>query len=222
MDLTSINRKSDLLRKYSIVLGLFIGLSLLVIAALHYPGGSQHDKNSTGYDWKNNYISNLFSEKAVNGSDNKSRPWAVSGTLFYCASCALFFIDFSRKIPAKGASAIIRYCGVGSNGFAFLAVTPYHDAMVTIASTLALVSMFYITVFVFKSRLHLLKIVSTVCLLVFYGCNYLYYTRSYVEFLPLLQKLSLIITVTWILLLQYFTASADFESQRKVTIKATT
>jgi hypothetical protein len=191
---------------------LVISLSLLVIATLYYPGGSQHDKNSIGYDWKHNYISNLFTEKAVNGSDNASRPWAVSGTLFYCVSCALFFIDFSRKIPARGAAAVIRYCGVGSNAFAFLAVTPYHDAMVTIASTLALVSMFYVTVFVFRSRLHLLKIVSTVCLLVFYGCNYIYFTRNYLEILPVLQKLSLIVTIAWILLLQYSTSSADFQS----------
>jgi len=190
---------------------MLISLSLLVIATLHYPGGSQHDKNSIGYDWKHNYISNLFSDKAVNGSDNASRPWAVSGTFFYCASCALFFIDFSRKIPGKAAAAIIRYCGVGSNAFAFMAVTPYHDTMVTIASTLALVTMFYIAVFVFKTRLHLLKIVCTVCLLAFYSCNYIYYTRNYLAFLPVLQKLSLVITITWILLLQYFTSIADFQ-----------
>jgi hypothetical protein len=192
---------------------MLISLSLLLMATRYYPGGSQHDKNSVGFDWKHNYISNLFSQKAVNGLDNASRPWAVSGTFFYCASCALFFIYFSRKIPARGSAAVIRYCGVGSNAFAFLAVTPYHDTMVTSASTLALVSMFYITVFVFKSRLHLLKIVSTVCLLAFYGCNYIYYTRSYVELLPIMQKLSLIITTSWILWLQYFTSSADFLSR---------
>ncbi len=201
-----------MLRQYSILLGISISLLLLVIATLHYPGGSQHDPHSIGYDWKNNYLSNLFGEKAINGSDNASRPWAISGTFFYCASCALFFIEFSRKISSRGAAATIKYCGVGSNLFAFLAVTPYHDTMVTIASTLGLASMFYITVFVFKSRLHLLKLVSTVCLLVFYGCNYIYYTRSYVEFLPLLQKLSLVITITWILLLQYFTSAANFQS----------
>jgi hypothetical protein len=215
----NINRTWRLLRKYSVLLGIIVSLALLVIAALYYPGGSQHDKNSIGYDWKHNYISNLFSEKAVNGSDNAARPWAISGTFFYCFSCALFFIDFSKKAPSRSAAITIRYCGVGSNVFAFLAVTPYHDTMVTIASMLGLVSMFYITVFVFKSRLLLLKILSTVCLLVFYSCNYVYYTRSYVEFLPILQKVSLVITITWILFLQYFTTSADFQSQRKVAIK---
>jgi len=97
--------------------------------------------------------------------------------------------------------------------FAFLAVTPYHDKMITIASTLVLISMFYITVFVFKSRLHLFKILSAVLLLVSYGCNYIYYSRNYVEFLPISQKSALVITIVWVLSLQYFTAIADFQSK---------
>jgi hypothetical protein len=205
-----------MLRKYSIPLGIIISIFLLLVATLYYPGGSQYDKNSVGYDWKNNYLSNLFDEKTVNGSENASRLWAISGMLFLCVSFAFFFIEFPKRIPSKGAAKIIRYCGVGAMTFAFLAVTPYHDTMITIASTLALISMFYITVFVFKSRLHLLKILSIVCLFVSYSCNYIYYTRSYVEFLPLLQKIALVITIPWILSLQYFTTITDFPSKRNV------
>jgi hypothetical protein len=215
----NIKRTCHLLRKYSILIGIVISLFLLVVATLHYPGGSQYDQHSVGYDWKNNYLSNLFGDKAVNGADNAARPWAVAGTLFYCFSCSLFFIDFSKKISSKGAANIIRYCGVGSNVFAFLAVTPYHDTMVTVASTLGLISMFYIAVFVFRSRLHLLKALSVVCLLVFYSCNYMYYTRSYVEFLPIVQKLFLVITITWILSLQYLTTITDFRSGRNAARK---
>lgn len=192
-----------------------ISLSLLLVATLYYPGGSQYDSNSIGYDWKHNYLSNLFADKAVNGSYNASRPWAVSGMLFLCVSFALFFIDFPKKIPSQSAAKVIRYCGVGAMVFAFLAVTPYHDTMITIASTLALISMFYITVFVFTSKLHLLTILSVVCLLVSYTCNYLYYTRSYVELLPILQKLSLVISITWVLSLQYFTTIADFARKHR-------
>src|SRR6267154_5457683 len=82
---------------------------------------------------------------------------------------------------------------------AFLAVTPFHDKMITIASTLGLVSMFYITVFVFKSRLHLMKILSIACLLASYVCNYIYFTRRHVEVLPISQKIALAITIVWIL-----------------------
>ena len=197
--------------KYSILLGIIISLLLLLVSTLHYPGGSRFDKNSVGYDWKNNYLSNLFDVKAVNGSENAARLWAIAGMLFLCASFALFFIEFPKKISSKGAAKIIRYCGVSAMIFAFLAVTPYHDAVIRIASTLGLISMFYITVFVFKSRLLLLGILSVVCLLVSYSCNYIYFTRSYVEYLPIFQKIALAITIAWILSLQYLTTTTDFE-----------
>lgn len=206
-------------RKHSILFGLVISLSFLFVATLYYPGGSQYDKNSIGFDWKNNYLSNLFGAKAVNGSDSASRPWAIAGMLFLCASSALFFIEFSKKIPSKGSAKIIRYFGAGAMIFAFLAVTPYHDIMVTIAGTMALVSMFYITVFVLKSGLRLFKILSIICLLAYYSSNFVYYTRIYLEFLPILQKLTLFLTVTWIISLQYFTTNADFQPVKKVAIK---
>jgi len=200
-----------MLKKYSTLYGIIISLILLLIATLYYPGSSQYDKNSIGYDWGNNYLSNLFGPKAVNGTDNAAQLWAIAGMLFLCGSFALFFIDFSKKIPQKGASKMIKYCGVSAMLFAFLAVTPYHDKMITIASTLALISMFYITIFVFKSKLHLFKALCIVCLIVSYSCNYMYFTRSNVEFLPIMQKITLLITITWVLSLQYFAQKAGFQ-----------
>ena len=190
-----------MLKRYLILIGIVISISLLLVAALYYPGGSQHDKNSIGYDWKNNYLSNLFGPKAVNGAPNASRPWATAGMLLLCASFALFFFEFSNKIPSKLSAKIIRYFGVGAMLFAFLAVTPYHDFAITIASTLALISMFYITIFVFTSRLHLFKILSIVCLVASYSCNYVYFTRTHLELLPVLQKAALLLTITWMLCL---------------------
>jgi hypothetical protein len=202
-----------MLKKYAVLLGITISLALLLLATRYYPGGSQVDKNSIGYDWQNNYLSNLFSERAVNGSANASRPLAVCGMLFLCSSCALFFVELSKKLPSGGSAGIIRYCGAAAMLFAFLAVTPYHDAVITPASALALVSMFYVTVFVFKSKLHWLKVISSICLLVLYGCNYLYYTRSFLSFLPVLQKIALLLIIIWILSLQYLTVASDFAAK---------
>jgi hypothetical protein len=203
-----------MLRRYLILYGIIISLFLLLVAAFYYPGGSQLDKNSIGYDWKNNYLSNLFGAKAVNGAANTSRPWAIAGMLFLCASFAVFFIEFSKKIPSKTSANIIRYFGAGAMLFAFLAVTPFHDIMITIASTMALISMFYITIFVFKSGLHLFKVLSVVCLVVTYCCNYVYFTRTDLEILPVLQKAALLLTITWMLCLQYFTTPSDFEPRK--------
>lgn len=200
-----------MLKKYSIPIGIITSLFFLVVAAMHYPGGSQFDKNSIGYDWQKNYISNLFSPLAVNGADNAARPWAVGGMFLLSISFALFFIEFSKKIPVKSASGVIRYCGVGAMVGAFLAVTPFHDTMVTVAGTLALLSIFYVTVYVLKSKLHFFKILSIVCLLVFYSCNFMYYSSSYLKFLPIMQKTLLVLTITWMLGLEYFSKKEDFE-----------
>jgi hypothetical protein len=205
-----------MLRKYSILLGIVISLALLLVATRYYPGGSQHDKNSIGYDWRNNYLSNLFSETAVNGAANASRPWAIAGMLFLCASFALFFNEFPKKLSPASGPKVIRYCGVGAMLFAFLAVTPYHDEVLIPASTLALLSMFYITVSVFKSKLHALKFLSVILLLSLYAANYVYYTRTHVELLPVLQKIALLLTILWILSLQYLSAPSDFPEKRKV------
>ncbi len=208
-----------MIKKHAIIIAITISVLLLVIATLYYPGGSQADKNSIGYVWKNNYLSNLFGAKAINGAPNPSRFWAAPGMLFLCIGFALFFLEFSKKIPAKGAAAIVKYCGSGAMLFAFLAVTPLHDIMVTIAVTLALLSIFYITVFVFKSKLTAFKILCVICLAIFYICTYIYYTSTYLVYLPVLQKTALLISITWVLSLHYFTTHADFKTGKDVGAK---
>jgi len=130
--------------------------------------------------------------------------------LFYSISFALFFVDFSNKIPKKGPAKIVRYCGISAMVVTFSAVTPLHDIAIIIGSTLALISMFYITVFVFKSRLHFFKVLSVICLVAFYCAEYVYGSRNYLEVLPILQKTVLVLTVAWVLCLQYSTTADDF------------
>ena len=113
-----------MLRKYCMPLGISAAIVLLFVAPLFYPGVSQYDPHAIGYDWQNNYLSNLFGKKAVNGADNASRPWAVSGMLFLCVSFAAFFVEFSRKIALNGPAGIRKFFGVGAMVLAFLAVTP--------------------------------------------------------------------------------------------------
>src|SRR3954468_607216 len=200
-----------MLKKYSILFGIIISISLLLIATRYYPGGSQFDKSVVGYDWKNNYISNLFGEKAINGAHNTSRFWAVAGMMFLSVSFAIFFIQFSKKIPVKGAANVIKYFGTGAMLFTFLIATPLHDLMITIASTMTLISIFYITVFVFKSRLLLFKFICVACLLVFYCSLYMYYSGTYLKFLPIMQKVTFASTIILILGLEYFSQKEDFE-----------
>jgi len=76
------------------------------------------------------------------------------------------------------------------------------------------VSMFYITVFVFKSNLHFFKILSVICLLVFYAAMYMYYSGNFIQLLPTMQKLDLTIVIIWMLSLQFFTDVNDFQPNK--------
>ncbi|MGB5430515.1 MAG: hypothetical protein WBM94_12640, partial [Eudoraea sp.] len=56
--------------------GILIFIGLYIYAASLYPGGSQLDSNSLGFDWMNNYWCNLMNENGMNGLENPARPFA--------------------------------------------------------------------------------------------------------------------------------------------------
>jgi amino acid transporter len=199
-----------MLRKHFVAIGIAMATALLFAATTQYPGGSQHDKNAVGFNWQHNYLCNLLNEKAMNEMGNTAHPWAVAGMFFLCIAVAIFFIRFSKKIPHKSGTNAIKYAGAGAMIAAVFTATSFHDSAITISGTLLLLSLFYIAVFVFKSRLRWLKIYSVICLLVFCVCNYVYYTDTYLEWLPILQKVTLGMILVWILALEYFTEREDF------------
>ena len=154
-----------MIKKYSVLICVVISVILIVIATLVYPGGSLLDKNSIGFVWSKNFISNLFAAKAINGLDNPSRIWAIIGMAFHSVGYGIFFIHTSKKISARPATTILKMIGASLILFNFLIVTPLHDMMVTTTSTLFLIGLFYITVFVLKTKLYVFKFACIICLL---------------------------------------------------------
>jgi hypothetical protein len=199
-----------MLKRHAILSGIIISVILLAAAAGNYPGGSQADKSSIGFSWEHNYISNLFAEKAVNDAPNTARPWAVSGMIFLSIACALFFVEFSKRIPLKSAAAVIKYFGIAAMVFTFLIATPFHDIMVTVSSTIFLISMFYVTVFVFRSRLHLFKFLCALYLASFYSIMYVHGSGDFREYLPIIQKVLFASSILLVLGLHYFSEADDF------------
>ena len=199
-----------MIKKYSVLICIVISVILLVIATLVYPGGSLLDKNSTGFDWSKNFISNLFATKAINGSENTSRIWAIIGMAFHSIGYGIFFINMSKKISARHAATILKLIGIANIIFSFLIVTPLHDKMVTISSTLFLIGLFYITVFILKTKLHLLKFSCIICLLTFYYTLYLYGSGNW-SLLAIMQKISFISSMLLVLGIEYFTKQENFK-----------
>lgn len=199
-----------MIKKHTVLICLTISVVFMVIATLLYPGGSLLDKNSMGFQWTKNFISNLFGAKAINGLDNPARIWALIGILFHSVGYGIFFINMSKKIAQKNAATVLKIIGATNILFTFLIATPLHDVMGTISSTLFLMGLFYITVFILKTKLHLLKFCCVVCMLTFYYTLYLYGTGDW-GILAIMQKVTFIISMLLVLVLEYFTTLDDFK-----------
>jgi hypothetical protein len=196
--------------KHLLPLGIALSLALLTVAVDTYPGGNQSSPIAIGFNWKQNYLCDLFAATAVNGAPNSARIWAISGWFLFCASFAFFFIRFSNNIDPKSAARIIRYFGILGMIAAFLVVTPLHNAAITATLVFTMISVLYITIFIFKSKMTTLKIIAVLSILIAYATAAVYYTRFHLEILPVLQKATLAVALIWILSLHYFTTREDF------------
>lgn len=208
------------MRKYSVLFCVVTCVLFLVTASLLYPGGSILDKNSVGFDWSKNFFSNLFLSKALNGTANPSRIWALIGMLFNSIGYGLFFIHTSRKIPHKHTELVLKSVGIANMIFTFLIATPLHDIMVTVSSTLTMLGLFYITVFILRTKLHWLKFFCVLSMVIFYFTLYLYGAGDW-GLLAVMQKVTFICFMLLVLTIEYFTKGEDFQQRKLNNLSAT-
>ena len=197
------------IKNYSVGLCIIASVVLIVIASLLYPGGSIVDKNSIGFDWTKNFISNLFAHKAINGLENPGRIWATIGIAFHSLGYGIFFIHMAKKITTKNAARVLKAIGTTNILFTFLIATPLHDKMVILSSTLFLIGLFYITVYLLKTKLHLFKWACISCLLIFYCTLFLYGCGNW-GVLAIMQKVCFISAMLLVIGLEYHTTANDF------------
>ncbi|WP_228237630.1 hypothetical protein [Allomuricauda sp. M10] len=209
------------MQKYSVLICVIISVLFLVIATLYYPGGSILDKNAVGFDWSKNFFSNLFLPNALNGSENPARIWALIGMVFNSIGYGLFFIHTSRKIPHKHTKLVLISIGVINMLFTFLIATPLHDIMVTVSSTLTMIGLFYITIFILKTKIHWLKLFCIVSLLIFYSTLYLYGAGNW-GLLAVMQKVTFLCFMLLVLTIEYFTKAEDFHQNKTDQVSKTT
>ena len=203
--------------RYAVLICLLFSTGLLGVATLVYPGGSLSDANSEGFDWGTNFFSNLFNDQALNGMYNTSRPWALAGMVFHSLAYGLFFFHAAQKLPSRHAATVLRVIGVVYVFVHFGIATPLHDAMVTLSSTVAMLGLFYLTVFIFRTRLHRLKVFCLLCMLTFYATLFLYGMGNW-GLLAVMQKASFIGSMALVLWIEYFTRTSDFVRVEKMAV----
>ena len=115
--------------------GIAASLPLFALAAAHYPGGNDWDREAVGFRFAENYVCALFQPLALNGAENAARKFAVPAILLLCVSMAYMFWAVSRESRERATRKTIEIFGIGAMVYTFLGVnTPMHDLLVVIAA----------------------------------------------------------------------------------------
>lgn len=185
-------------------IGILIFVGLYIYSSLLYPGGSQADLNSVGFDWINNYWCNLMNKQGMNGQPNPARLFAIVGLIILCISLMLFFIQFARKLATSRFWKItIQIFGIISMVFAILIFTKYHDLMTAISSIFGVFVVIGIILEIYKSKMKSFKLSGIMCIMLLAFNNYIYYSKELIEYLPLIQKITFVFVLIWIIGLNY-------------------
>jgi len=185
-----------------------IGIALFVILYVYsttlYPGGSQANVGSIGFDWVHNYWCNLMNEKAINGQSNPARKIAIAANIILCISMMLFFVQYA-KIYATNVfwRRLISWSGMLSMGFSIFIFSSLHDLITTASSLFGLVALIGVILEFYKSidkrfAGNLTLWMGIVALIFLAANNFIYYSGLFIEQLPLLQKITFGLVLYWI------------------------
>ena len=135
----------------------------------------------------------------MNGLENPARPFAILALIILCSSLALFFLQFGKYFMEKGIwKSIIQILGILSMISSVLIFSKYHDIMTTISSVLGVLVVVGIIRTIYKSNLTVFKISGIVCIILLGINNLIYYSGNYIEYLPLIQKITFGMVLIWI------------------------
>ena len=79
-------------------IGILIFVGFYLYSATLYPGGSQVNLNSIGYDWVNNYWCDLMNKYGVNGQVNQARIYSITAMIILCMSLTVFLYNLHKLL----------------------------------------------------------------------------------------------------------------------------
>lgn len=171
------------------IVGVCAAMVLLAISTLLYSGDVH---------WTRVTVSLLCAQNLPDGAPNPNRGLPIASLLLLCASMSLLFELIARNVDTKSLSKTVQIGGIGSMIYALLTATPMHNLMVNIALIFFLVATVAIVFALHQKQQQGLAIAGIVCIVLKLGSVSLYYTNTYSEIWGVLQKLSFILTITWL------------------------
>ncbi len=180
------------------LVGILCFVVLYVMAAERYPGGSRAFPDKAGFDWWNSYWCNLTDHYAINGQINPGKPYALTGVVILSVALSylfyLFPLHFKLRFPWNKIAVV---SGILACIAALLIHTDMHDLMAILASFLGTFTV--IALFFGLRRQGWIHFIWTgsLCILLIITNGYIYFTERYIEYLPIIQKITFAAVLLW-------------------------
>ncbi|RYG36583.1 MAG: hypothetical protein EOO01_30710 [Chitinophagaceae bacterium] len=192
------------MKQYTLIpiIGFILFIILYVVAASLYPGGSEIDRFARGFSLRHNYWCDLLQYKSENGQTSPSRPVAILALGILSLSLALFWLIMPPRLTKKVLTKrTIQSTGMVSMLILFFLQAESHDIILNIASItgcIAIASMIYL---LFRAGLYVLFSMGVVGILLLALNIYIYYSKTGIYYLPLIQKFSFALLLLWFTLI---------------------
>lgn len=184
------------------IAGIILFLALYIIAANYYPGGFNENRTKEGFDWIHNYWCDLLAKNAKNGMHNSGRGFALTGMIMLFSSIAVFWYYLPQFFHERKLNTfIIRYTGSLSMFILIFIFTQFHDSVIGIGSTISAIPMAATLSELKKHRLKVLYYLGWCCVFLILLNFVIYSTNWRIVYLPVLQKITLLLFLVWILLI---------------------
>lgn len=181
-------------------MGLFV--LFYIMATLNYPGGSWILPNQDGFSFWHNYLCDLLDIYAINVEDNSARSYEISALGFLCTGLFWLWFYLPRLFQNKSTNqSIMRISGLLSLITIIFLALGNHDKVVRIAGFLGVIAFITSSVELFKVGYKILFLLGVFCLLVFIINYYIYETGLFITSLPIVQKFTFILFISWFICL---------------------
>ena len=171
------------------IVGVVAAMGLLAISSYQYSGNLH---------WTRVTVSLLCAPNLPDGNPNPGRELPITALVLLCASMSLLFHLISRLAETRVQHDAIQIGGIGSQVYSLLTATPLHNLMVNITVVFFMVAIIAIASMLFRKQNYRLAIFGVTCIVMNLGSVSLYYAGTYAELWGVFQKLSFIVTTTWL------------------------
>ncbi|MGB5437433.1 MAG: hypothetical protein WBM98_16175 [Maribacter sp.] len=178
--------------------GIVFFVLFYILSALNYPGGSWYSPHQNGFSFWHNYLCDLLDVYAINGEINTARIYAIIALGFLCAGLFWLWMYLPRAFRPNGLNQKIMWIsGLASIITILFLSLGDHDKVVRIAGILGVIAFITCSAELFRTGKKFLFILGIICILVFLFNYYSYETGSFIPSLPVIQKFTFLLFITW-------------------------